>query len=118
MTLLWIQDGEETRWLAEAITGAFQKAMVLKFDQMTKESFCYALEEAGKQGIGVIAISKMAVAMKKELGGLVLLPYGSEVKLTMKGVLIHQPMGKRMERDLIVDKALAFLKVEKVLLKL
>lgn len=118
MTLLWIQDGKDTRWIAEAITGAFQKALVLEFELMTKDCFAYTLREAEKKGIAVIAISKIAIAMKKELGGLALLPYGSEVKLTMKGILIHQPMGKRRERDLIVEETLAFLKGEKVLLKL
>ena len=121
-TIVWIEKGKDSRWIAMAIAGAFDKACVIDerdFDDMNLgeskkftliERFSEILE---KQGLSCVIVSPKH-AISKFRRGLKVLPYG-EWGVTSDDYIVHTPSDKVNERDLVIEKVLDYLKMKKLI---
>jgi len=114
-TMIWIESGDISMWLGKAIAGAFENFLILDFDKICAEGVIDLIPQIKEQPGVLIGIFKTPIAMMRKFDGIVVLPYTTRTKITMKNVIVHKPSGKKDERDRIVTEVLEFLKKEKVL---
>ena len=119
-TVIWIEKGEHSQWLAKAVVGAFQSAIILDCVEIGPECVTKVIPQLQPQPVGIVAICEAPIAMRSQFGGLAILPYGTRIKARTSGVFVHTPGDGRpqVEKDKTVDTILTFLKKNKVLLKL
>ena len=114
-TIIWIESGKISHWLAEAIAGAYKNRIILDFDKISKEGMIEVVPQIREQPGTLVGVTEKPLALRRKFGGTVILPYGSKQNITMKGVIIYKAEGKKAERDKIVEKVLEYLKKEKKL---
>jgi len=100
--VIWVKSGEHARWIAKALAGAFQRALVIDNDRFNTGVVISISEMASAQGIMPIAIIEDA-----------------EEKFRMKGgVYLDSTDGPFEKRDQVVEEMLEWLKKEKWILPL
>jgi len=113
--VVWIEQGEYSSWIAKALAGAFVSNLILDCDKLEEECTSKIVSQVLEQDGAFFGLCKSPIALKKEFGGMALLPYGSRTKITMKDVVVHINLSKKDERDLIVKEMLGHMRENKLL---
>ncbi len=116
--LIWIQTSKEEKpfveveWVSKALCGAFKNAVAFNVQGLQKEMVEVVAVQLRDQAVTPIISSETAIAHRRLLGGVVLLPYGCSVKgvEAQKGVMVfnHNPDVKG-EGDRFIESAIKFL---------
>jgi len=114
-TMIWIEEGDFSLWLAKALAGAFESGVVLDCEKLNEGCLDEIISQLLEQKGAFVGTCKSPVALKKKFGGIALLPYGSRTKITMKDVVVHTNAGKKDERDRVVKEMLEYMKINKIL---
>lgn len=114
-TMIWIEEGDFSLWIAKALAGAFVSSVVVDCEKLGEECLDKILPQLFEQSGAFVGICKSPIGLKKKHGGVALLPYGSRTKVVMKDVVVHTKSGKKDERDRVVKEMIDFMRLNKIL---
>lgn len=116
-TIIWIEKGDGSSWIAHALKGAFKSSCILdaflfKYGMQAVKDIASVLRAQGVTSI--VVIEKKYIS--KLLEGFKVLPYGVDKRFVEDDeFIIHQPTDKVNERDLVVKAVLDRLKLKKII---